>query len=113
MRITAGRASMENVSLKKVMLNAYGIPDDREYAVDGPDWLTAQHFNIDATFPADTPQPQIRLMLQSLLADRFKLVLHKETRQLPMYSLVVAKGGPKIHAAEAGEGADHRHGRAL
>ncbi len=103
MHITAGRAAMQNVSLKKILLNAYGIPDDREYAVDGPDWLTAGHFDVDATFPADTPQPRIRLMLQSLLADRFKMVLHKETRQLPMYDLVVAKGGLKLHTAEAGD----------
>jgi uncharacterized protein (TIGR03435 family) len=45
---------MENVSLKKVMLNAYGIQDDREYAIAGPDWLTAGHFDIEATFSADT-----------------------------------------------------------
>jgi uncharacterized protein (TIGR03435 family) len=103
MRITPGRASMENVSLKKVMLNAYGIPDDREYVIDGPGWLTSEHFNIDASFPADTPPQQVRQMLQTLLADRFKLVFHRETRQLPMYSLVVAKNGPKIHAVESGE----------
>lgn len=54
MHITPGRVSRENVSLKKVMLNAYGIQDDREYAIAGPDWLTAGHFDIEATFPADT-----------------------------------------------------------
>jgi uncharacterized protein (TIGR03435 family) len=104
LRVTAGRAAMQNVSLKKVMLNAYGIPDDREYTVDGPDFLTAEHFDIDATFPADTPPAKVREMMQTMLAERFKLTLHKETRQLPMYSLVVAKGGPKIHAGSAGEG---------
>jgi uncharacterized protein (TIGR03435 family) len=102
-RITAGRASMENCSLKKIMLNAYGIPDDREYMIDGPEWLTSEHFDIEAKFPADKPVTQIRQMLQTMLADRFRLTLHKETRQLPMYSLVVAKGGPKIHAGEGGD----------
>jgi len=102
-RMTAGRVAMENGSLKKVMLNAYGIPDDREYRIDGPDWLTSEHFNIDATFPADSAAAQVRQMIQTLLAGRFKLALHKETRQLPMYSLVVAKGGPKIQAVDAGE----------
>ncbi len=101
--MTAGRVSMQNVSLKKVMLNAYGIPDDREYTIAGPDWLTAEHFDIDATFPATTPAPQVRQMIQALLAERFKLALHKETRQLPMYSLVVSKVGLKIHAVETGE----------
>lgn len=102
-RITAGRASMENVSLKKVLLNAYGIPDDREYAIDGPDWLTSEHFDIEAKFPADTPVPQIRQMLQTMLADRFKLSLHRETRQLPMFSLMLAKNGPKIHPSAEGD----------
>ncbi len=102
-RPTAGRVTMENVSLKKVMLNAWAIPDDREYAIVGPDWLTTEHFDITATFPADAQVTQMREMLQGMLADRFGLALHKETRQLPMYSLVVAKGGPKIRAVEAGE----------
>jgi uncharacterized protein (TIGR03435 family) len=104
LQVTAGRAAMSNVSLKKVMLNAYGIPDDREYTVDGPDFLTAEHFDIDATFPADTPVLKVREMMQTMLAERFKLALHKEMRQLPMYSLVVAKGGPKMHEGSAGGG---------
>lgn len=102
--LSKGRVSMENVSLKKVMLNAYGIPDDREYTIDGPSWLTTERFDIDATFPGDTPLPQVRQMMQTLLAERFKLVLHRETRQLPMYSLVIAKNGLKIHPAEDGQG---------
>ena len=102
-RMTAGRVSMENVSLKKVMLNAWDIADDREYAIDGPPWLTSEHFDMEATFPPDTPLPQVRQMLQTLLADRFHLALHKETRQLPMFSLVIAKGGFKIHEAEPGQ----------
>lgn len=104
LRVTAGRAAMQNVSLKKVMLNAYGIPDDREYMIDGPDFLTSEHFDIEATFPADTPVAKVREMMQTMLAERFNLALHKETRQLPMYSLVVAKGGPKIHPGSPGGG---------
>jgi uncharacterized protein (TIGR03435 family) len=101
-RPSPGRVSMENVSLKKLILNAYGIPDDQGYALAGPDWLTTESFDIQATFPADTPLPQIRLMIQALLAERFKLTLHREKRQLPIYTLVVTKNGPKIHAVEDG-----------
>ncbi|HVW08529.1 MAG TPA: TIGR03435 family protein [Bryobacteraceae bacterium] len=104
MRVTAGHLAMQNVSLKKILLNAYNIPDDREYAVIGPEWLGNEHFDMEATFPADTQIPQIRLMMQSFLSDRFKMAAHKETRQLPNYSLVVAKGGVKISPAEAGQG---------
>jgi uncharacterized protein (TIGR03435 family) len=101
-RPSPGRVSMENVTLKKLILNAYGIPDDQGYALAGPDWLTTESFDIEATFPADTPLPQIRQMIQALLAERFKLTLHREKRQLPIYTLVVTKNGPKIHAVEDG-----------
>jgi uncharacterized protein (TIGR03435 family) len=100
--VTTGRVTMENVSLKKLTLWAYDIPDDREYALAGPDLLTSEHFDIQASFPAETPMERVRLMTQALLAERFKLALHKESRQLPMYVLVVAKNGPKIHAVEDG-----------
>jgi uncharacterized protein (TIGR03435 family) len=102
-RVTAGRVAMENVSLKKVTLWAYGIPDDREYALVGPDWLTSELFDIQASFPAEAQPQQVRLMTQSLLADRFKLALHPETRQLPFYALTVAKTGPKIRRVEDGQ----------
>lgn len=103
-RLTTGRVAMENVSLKKMTLWAYGIPDDREYALAGPDLLTSEHFDLQASFPADSTPEQVRSMTQKLLAERFKLALHKETRQLPVYALVVAKNGPKIHAVEDGSG---------
>lgn len=102
-RGTTGRITMENVTLKKVALWAHGIPDDREYALAGPDWLSTERFNIQATFPAETPPQQVRQMTATLLAARFKLALHRETRQLPIYVLVVAKNGPKIHAAGDGQ----------
>src|SRR5450755_3256523 len=76
MHNTVGRVTMENVSLKKLILAAYGIPDDREYALAGPGWLADEHFDIEATYPASTPVEQVRLMAQSLLAERFKLALH-------------------------------------
>jgi uncharacterized protein (TIGR03435 family) len=98
-----GQVTMENVSLKKMTLMAYGIPDDREYALSGPDWLTSERFNVLAKYPADTPDAQVRAMLQNMLADRFKLALHKETRQLPTYALVLAKGGSKLKLAEGGD----------
>jgi uncharacterized protein (TIGR03435 family) len=103
MRTTAGHLSMQNVSLKKMILNAYGIPDDRRYAVIGPDWLESGSFDLEATFPADTQPVQIRTMLQGFLTSRFKMVARKDTRQLPNYTLVVAKGGAKITPDEAGK----------
>jgi hypothetical protein len=77
----------------------------------GPDWLTSEHFNIDAEFPADTPLPKVRAMMQALPADRFRLILHKETRLLPMYSLVVATNGPKVHLVPLEAGGSRTTGK--
>ena len=103
-RFSKGRLAAQNVSLRKVILNAYGIPDDREYMLDGPAWLATERFDIDATFPADAAPEQVRQMLESMLKDRFRLALHRDTRQLPAYSLTVAKGGPRIQPVEDGQG---------
>jgi uncharacterized protein (TIGR03435 family) len=102
-RRSAGRLRMENVPLRKLTLWAYGVPDDREYALAGPDWMATERFDIQATFPADTTPEQVRTMTQRLLAERFQLKLHSETRERPIYALVVAKGGPKIQAVEDGQ----------
>ena len=102
-RATPGRVTMTNVNLRKVILNAYGIPDDRVYALVGPDWLGLDAFDIIATFPANTGGNAIREMLKAMLAERFHLVLHTEARQVANYSLVVAKGGPKIKAVAEGD----------
>ena len=102
-RATPGRVTMTNVNLRKVILNAYGIPDDRVYSLVGPDWLGLDTFDIVATFPANTAGNAIRDMLKIMLAERFHLVLHTETRQVPNYSLVVIKGGAKIKAVADGD----------
>ncbi len=102
-RNSTGRITMENVSLRKLTLWAYGIPDDREYALIAPDWLATERFDIQATFPADTTPDQVRPMAQRLLAERFQLKLHPESRECSIYALVVARSGPKIHPVEDGQ----------
>jgi uncharacterized protein (TIGR03435 family) len=78
----------------------------------GPTWLKSDRFEIQALMPADSPvynlteflngnAPKLELMLKDLLADRFKLTVHHETREASGYTLVAAKGGAKIgHAKE-------------
>lgn len=101
-RRSPGQITMENVSLRKWILYAYGIPDDRDYAVAGPSWLPSETFDVAAKFPGDASREQTQLMLQNLLAERFKLRLHKQTRQVSAYALVVAKSGLKIKPDEPG-----------
>jgi uncharacterized protein (TIGR03435 family) len=70
-----------------------------EMIVGGPNWLERDRFDISAKAPAATPPDAVKVMLQSLLADRFKLVLHKDTRPAPGFVLAVARGGHKMKEA--------------
>ena len=78
---------------------AYGIPDSREYLLAGPDWLDTGRFDISAKAPLSTPDPDILLMLQRLLGERFNLTLHRETRQISGYALLPGKNGSKLRPA--------------
>jgi uncharacterized protein (TIGR03435 family) len=91
-----GRIHYPGVTLQFVLMNAYGV---NNFQIAGPVWLNGERFDIDATMPADTTKEQFRAMLQNLLADRFKMESHRETRELSGYSLVVAKNGPKFKAS--------------
>lgn len=103
-KILKGSLIIENVSLKRCIGMAYGIAEGRNYLLSGPDWIESERFDISAKFPTETPEHDVLLMLQSLLAERFDLVLHRETRQFSAYALVIGKGGPKLHPAAAPEG---------
>jgi uncharacterized protein (TIGR03435 family) len=72
---------------------AYGL---REYQFVGPDWLHATRYNIVATTGSPQPRSAQLAMLRRLLVDRFKLVVHHESRTLPIYALTVGKNGPKL-----------------
>jgi uncharacterized protein (TIGR03435 family) len=88
-----GQLTYTNVSLKNILMNAYAV---KGYQLSGPKWLDSERFDIVAKVPMGTTKEQFRLMLQNLLAERFKLVLHHETKELPMYALVVGKRGAKL-----------------
>jgi bla regulator protein BlaR1 len=85
-----------NGSIRMLIQQAYDL---RPFQIVGaPSWLDADRFDINAK-ATGAKQEQIRLMMQRLLAERFKLAVHRETRDLPMYTLVIAKGGPKLTAS--------------
>jgi uncharacterized protein (TIGR03435 family) len=90
-----GSASEHNVSLKSLMVVAYRIQDFQ--ISGGPGWTDSDRFDVEAKAADRNATPdQVRLMLQSLLEDRFKLKLHRETRESSVYALVVDKGGLKM-----------------
>jgi uncharacterized protein (TIGR03435 family) len=90
-----------NVTLRDCIQAAYGVRDDQ--ISGGPGWICSDRFDIVAKAASPVPDSQVMLMLRSLLEDRFKLTIHRDTKTLPLYRLVVAKGGPKVHEVEEGE----------
>lgn len=86
--------TMRSISLKAAIRWAYHV---MPYQVSGPDWLDTERYDIAARTAAPAREEQLRLMLQTLLADRFKLQLHRQTRELSAYVLSVGKNGPKFH----------------
>ena len=91
-----GRFTMR-APLRVLIQNAYQLLQDAQ-VVGGPSWLTSDRFDINATVAGNPPPEQIPLMLRALLADRFKLVVHTETRELPIYALVLAGRDGKLGA---------------
>jgi uncharacterized protein (TIGR03435 family) len=100
--LRAGRYELRKASMVDLIRTAYGI--DADSVVGGPSWLESDRFDVIAKAPPDTPAETTKLMLQSLLADRFKLVVHNETRPMPAFVLTAGKGKPKLKESEGGDG---------
>src|SRR4051794_33928733 len=95
MKIDGARVDIGNFSLAQLIAKAYDI---KAYQLQGPSWMvpTAQRFDVIANLPAGATKEQVPEMLQALLADRFKLVVHKETKDQKVYGLLVGKTGIKM-----------------
>ena len=89
-----------NARLKVLIMLAYGISEQQ--LSGGPGWIESDGFDIEAKAENPTSYQQIHLMLQTLLADRFQLKLRRETREEPVYALVVEKESPTLHPNEDG-----------
>jgi uncharacterized protein (TIGR03435 family) len=95
---TPDRFTARNATLKRLIFEAYRTPYSR--IEGGPGWLDSDEFDINAEAGNRTNPDRLRLMLQALLADRFKLAVRRETREVHVLALVTAKGGPKLRRAE-------------
>src|SRR5207302_2600241 len=84
--------TVRNMTVKGLIQVAYGKRDFQ--IAGGPAWITSECFDIDAK--AELPQKATHDMEQSLLAGRFQLKFHRETKETSIYSLVVARGGLKM-----------------
>jgi uncharacterized protein (TIGR03435 family) len=93
-RSTPGQYTAANVTVKMLIRAAYGI---KLFQISGgPGWMDSDLFDIAAKTDPSVDMNQTRLMLQSLLAKRFQLVIRRDTREMPVYALAVAKNGPKF-----------------
>jgi hypothetical protein len=107
---TATESRTMNVTARNLIEQAYGIPwtpGRNERVVGGPAWIDNNRYDVDARIDQslvarfeklshEERKQQMSLMTQSLLADRFKLKVHVESVELPIYALLFAKGGPKL-----------------
>ena len=97
-----GRVRYAVISLRFVVTEAFG---EKGLRIVAPGWVDDDWFQIDATMPPATTEPQFRTMMQTLLAERFKLQYHRESKETAGFALVVGKGGPKFRkSAEAEPG---------
>jgi uncharacterized protein (TIGR03435 family) len=91
---------MTNMTMKRLIERAYSL---KPYQVTGPAWMENVHVDIAAKYPLNMKDGDRPLMLRTLLEDQFQLSVHRETKDLPGYALVVAKGGFKLKAGPAGD----------
>jgi uncharacterized protein (TIGR03435 family) len=93
-----GRLTATNIPLKVLITNAYQL--SFFHVVGGPDWVSTDRFDITAKAPDGAPPEHVRAMLRTLLKERFRLVVHMETRDTPIYALVKARAddqpGPNL-----------------
>jgi len=89
-----GNLRMHDVTVAKCIKWAYTVQDSQ---ISGPEWLQSGHFDIVAKADEPVGDEQMKLMMGTLLADRFKLAFHRDTKELRSYLMTVAKGGHKLH----------------
>jgi uncharacterized protein (TIGR03435 family) len=99
-----------NLTLKRLLAMAYEV--DMRQVLGGPNWVDSDSYDITARIPVEFAQrDKLPELIQSLLADRFQLVAHREPRQIPGYELVVARKGPKMERAKPDQARSNIHSR--
>ena len=100
--LRGGRFEVRTATMVELISFAYDMESDKVLA--GPSWLDWDRFDVAAKTPPATTPENLNLMLQKLLAERFQLVVHKDTKPMPAYALTAGKGKPKMkEASGAGE----------
>lgn len=92
-----GRLTMRNIRVSACIRWAFDLQDSQ---LSGPGWIESERYNIIAQAPGPTTSNNLKLMMRSLLADRFKLAVHHVIKEASVYGLVVSKVGPKLFASK-------------
>jgi len=106
-RVSPDSLTMGNVTVASCLKWAYKVQDPQ---ISGPDWIRQDRFTITAKSGAPATDDQLRAMLQTLLADRFKIAFHRQSKTMPGFALVAGKNGPKLASSQS-EGAPEIRGR--
>jgi uncharacterized protein (TIGR03435 family) len=96
-----GRLTVTNLTLKAMVRWAYGVKNYQ--LAGGPSWWDTDRFDVAAKAEGEATREQVMAMLQTLLADRFRLKARRETREGNVYALVVGKNGPKLTKSTSDE----------
>ena len=94
MLMPSGRVAAQNVTVREIVRTAYALEDSQ--VEGGPGWIGADRFDIEARAVATATPDDVRAMLRSMLADRFRLESHVEPREMSIYSLVTARGDSRL-----------------
>jgi bla regulator protein blaR1 len=98
--VSPGEMNVRNLPLRRLIRNSYKVPDYQ--ITGGPDWINTEGFDIVAKAEGSLSGDRVLVMLRSLLEDRFKLKVHRESRAGPVYELTVAKSGLKMQLSRDG-----------
>ena len=101
--LRAGRYEIRQATMVDLIRTAYGVDADK--VLGGPSWLESDRFDVIAKAPTSATQDTVKLMLQALLADRFKLVVHMDSKPMSAFVLGVGNGKPKLKPAEGSSNA--------
>jgi len=93
-----GMVRYNGYSLRLLIQMAYRV---KEFQVQGPEWLDSTQFDVEGKLPAGVGADKVPDMLQTMLAERFKLTVHRDSKAHEIFALVAGKGGPKLKASEA------------
>lgn len=95
--LPGGRFVATNYPLQFVIAAAWNVPFQGPRLAGGPEWVRSERFDIEAkAAKGPVPHAEMRLMLQALLEDRFHLKMRRDTKELPIFAVIVGKNGPKL-----------------